>query len=131
LHTPTVLAFLAFNSAAGALALTPNLGLWEDVATVLHVAVAAFNMAVLRRCFESLAGPVIILAAGMLAVEGLQTMIPGRSGSFDDIAADLFGLSIGLVVASLRLGRKPRRRRPVAATQGAAPLGWASGPRSA
>jgi len=50
-----------------------------------------------------------VLAVG-LASEALQSLVPGRTGSLEDVAANLIGMAIGIVIGLLivRLFRRAR-----------------------
>ncbi len=48
----------------------------------------------------------IILASTSIAIEIMQTHIPGRSGSFGDAAANISGIIIGTLIGFLLIRRK-------------------------
>lgn len=105
-----LIGLLFGNMLFGALAVTPNLDLSPALADGLHFLVAAvdtFAFGLLFRRPAAVAGIIFSICA---FVELLQSSIPGRTASLDDLSIDVAGVLVGLIACHLVLTSHTVRR---------------------
>jgi glycopeptide antibiotics resistance protein len=93
-----LICLLYVDVAVAGLALVPNLGLPDHLATLLHMSVSAVNVVVLLAAIGRVRLVLCLVFAATCLVEFAQLFVDGRTASVEDICANAIGLTIGFAV---------------------------------